>query len=177
MKFSIKIIFVLSVVLMSALITSAWSDTIDLQILGWIENAQLPDPGLKLKAKLDTGAETSSLDARVLKKFRKAGKRWVRFVVVSRESGEEFIMVRERVRTIGVVQHDGSRQTRPVVMLEICIAGQLLNTEVSLVDRSEFNYPLLLGRSALALLALVDAGNTFLSQPDCESPADGAAEP
>ena len=32
-------------------------------------------------------------------------------------------MVRERVRTIGVVQHDGSRQTRPVVMLEICIAA------------------------------------------------------
>lgn len=163
--------------LIPALITSAWSKTIDLQILGWIENTQLPDPGLELKAKLDTGAETSSLDARVLKKFRKGGKRWVRFVVVSRESGEEFVMVRERVRTIGVVQHDGSRQTRPVVLLEICIAGQLLNTEVSLIDRSEFNYPLLLGRSALASFALVDAGNTFLSQPDCESPTAGATEP
>jgi hypothetical protein len=177
MNFSIKIIFVLSVVLMPALIASAWSDTVDLQILGWIENAQLPDPGLELKAKLDTGAETSSLDARVLKKFRKAGKRWVRFAVIDRERGEEFVMVRERIRTIGVVQHDGSRQTRPVVMLEICIAGQLLNTEVSLIDRSEFNYPLLLGRSALASFALVDAGNTFLTQPDCESPAAGATEP
>ena len=177
MKFSTKIIFIISVVLMPALTTSAWSDPIDLQILGWIENAQLPDPGLELKAKLDTGAETSSLDARVLKKFRKAGKRWVRFAVIDRESGEEFVMVRERVRTIGVVQHDGSRQTRPVVMLEICIAGQLLNTEVSLIDRSEFNYPLLLGRSALASFALVDAGSTFLSQPDCESPGTGAAEP
>ena len=177
MKFSTKIIFIISVVLMPALTTSAWSDPIDLQILGWIENAFLPDPGLDLKAKLDTGAETSSLDARVLKKFRKAGKRWVRFAVIDRESGEEFVMVRERVRTIGVVQHDGSRQTRPVVMLEICIAGQLLKTEVSLIDRSEFNYPLLLGRSALTSFALVDAGSTFLSQPDCESPAARAAEP
>jgi len=177
MKYLNKMFFVFSVVLLPALMSSAWSDTFDLQILGWVENAQIPDPGLELKAKLDTGAETSSLDARVLKKFRKAGKRWVRFAVADRESGEEFIMVRERVRTIGVIQHDGTRQTRPVVMLKICIAGQLLNTEVSLIDRSEFNYALLLGRSALASLALVDAGSTFLSQPDCESPETGEAVP
>ena len=177
MKRAHKINCILSVVLMLALVTSVQSDTIDLQILGWVENVFLPDPGLELKVKLDTGAETSSLDARVLKKFRKAGKRWVRFVVADRESGEEFVMVRERIRTIGVVQHDGSRQTRPVVMLEICIAGQLLNTEVSLIDRSEFNYALLLGRSALASFALVDAGSTFLSQPDCEPPGTGAVTP
>jgi len=172
-----KLIYILSVALMLALATSARSGTFDLQILGWVENVFLPDPGLELKAKLDTGAETSSLDARILKKFRKAGKRWVRFVVADRESGEEFIMVRERVRTIGVVQHDGSRQTRPVVTLEICIAGQLLKTEVSLIDRSEFNYALLLGRSALTSFALVDAGSTFLSKPDCESAGTGAAVP
>jgi hypothetical protein len=177
MKYLDKMFFVFSVVLLPALMSSAWSDTFDLHILGWVENAQIPDPGLELKAKLDTGAETSSLDARVLKKFRKAGKRWVRFAVADRESGEEFIMVRERVRTIGVVQHDGTRQTRPVVMLKICIAGQLLNTEVSLIDRSEFNYALLLGRSALASFALIDAGNTFLSEPDCESPGTGAVVP
>jgi hypothetical protein len=177
MKFKNKIIFVLSVVFSPALTTNAWSETVDLQILGWVENVQLPDPDLDLKAKLDTGAETSSLDARVLKKFRKAGKRWVRFAVTDRDSGAEFVMVRERIRTIGVVQHDGSRQTRPVVMLEICIAGQLLKTEASLIDRSEFNYALLLGRSALASFALVDAGSTFLSQPDCKSPGTRAATP
>ena len=175
MKLPIKLICVLPVVLILALTTRAWSDTYDLQILGWVENAQLLDPGLELKAKLDTGAETSSLDARVLKKFRRAGKRWVRFAVTDRDTGEEFVMVRERVRTIGVVQHDGSRQTRPVVMLEICIAGQMLTTEVSLIDRSEFNYALLLGRSALASFALVDSGNTFLAKPDCESPTKKAA--
>jgi len=177
MKRSNKIIIAISAVFMLTLTTSAWSDSLDLQILGWIENAYLPDPGLALKAKLDSGAETSSLDARVLKKFRKAGKRWVRFAVTSRDSGEEFVMVRERVRTIGVVQHDGSRQTRPVVVLEICIAGQLLKTEVSLIDRSEFNYALLLGRSALASFALIDAGSTFLSQPNCDSPEGGEAGP
>jgi hypothetical protein len=77
----------------------------DMEILGWVEYAKLPALDLELKAKLDTGAETSSLDARIIKKFRKDGKRWVRFAVIDREHGEEHVLVRERVRTIGVVQH------------------------------------------------------------------------
>ena len=139
----------------------------DLEILGWVENARLIDPAIALKAKLDTGAETSSLDAEVIKKFRQDGKRWVRFRVSDRDTGEEFIIVRERVRTIGVVQHDGSRQTRPVVEMDLCIAGRLMRTEVSLIDRGEFIYPLLLGRSALGSFALIDPGSTFLSEPVC----------
>ena len=126
MRFSNRKIRVPSVVLMLALTSSAWCETFDLQILGWVENVQLPDPGLELKAKLDTGAETSSLDARILKKFRRTGKRWVRFAVIDRENGEEFVVVRERVRTIGVVQHDGSRQTRPVVLLDVYRVWRLL---------------------------------------------------
>ncbi len=149
------------------------ADTSDLRILGWVENAYLADPAWHVKAKLDTGAETSSLDARIIKKFRKSGKRWVRFAVIDRDSGAETIMVRERVRTVGVVQHDGTRQVRPVVELQICVAGQWLQTEVSLIDRSEFNYALLLGRSALASFALVDPGSTFLGATDCAAPEKG----
>ena len=162
------------VCILSAVTASA--ATRDLEILGWVENARLPAIGIELKAKLDTGAETSSLDSRIIKKFRKGGKRWVRFTFTDRESGEEFVLVRERVRTIGVVQHDGSRQTRPVVEMQVCIAGRLLDIEVSLIDRSEFIYPLLLGRNALASFALVDPGDTFLSDPECDPPALEAGE-
>lgn len=147
----------------------------NLEILGWVENAWLHDPEMKIKAKLDTGAETSSLDAEIVKKFRKGGKRWVRFIVRDRESNEEHLLVRERVRTIGVVQHDGSRQVRPVVKIDMCIAGRSLETEVSLVDRGEFIYPLLLGRNALQSFALIDPGNTFLGGSECESRVFGPA--
>ncbi|MFC1720020.1 ATP-dependent zinc protease [Pseudomonadota bacterium] len=157
--------------------SGAMADTANLKILGWVENAFLPGPGLEVKAKLDTGAETSSLDARVIKKFRKGGKRWVRFALVDRDSGKEYILVQERVRTIGVVQHDGSRQTRPVVQLQICIGGQTLNTEVSLIDRSEFNYPLLLGRSALGSFALVDPSGEFLGESGCDTDSKQGNEP
>jgi hypothetical protein len=159
---------ILIFMILSAQPVHAVGNSSQLQILGWVENAYLSEPGIELKAKLDTGAETSSLDSRVLKKFRREGKRWVRFVVTNRESGEEFVLVRERVRTIGVVQHDGSKQTRPVVKLELCIAGEFLETEVSLIDRSAFNYPLLVGRNALATFALVDASETFLGRSRCD---------
>jgi hypothetical protein len=42
-----------------------------------------------------------------------------------------------------------------------------METDVSLIDRSEFIYPLLLGRSALSSFALVDPGGTFLGEPGC----------
>jgi hypothetical protein len=106
----------------------------------------------------------------IIKKFRKDDKRWVRFRLIDRETGEEHIIVRERIRTVSIVMHDGERQSRPVVRMKICVAGRILNTEVSLIDRSEFTFPLLLGRKALESFALVDPGNTYLSTPDCEPP-------
>ena len=147
----------------------------NLEILGWVENAWLHEPEMKIKAKLDTGAETSSLDAEIVKKFRKGGKRWVRFRVKDRESNEEHLLVRERIRTIGVVQHDGSRQVRPVVSIDMCIAGRSLETEVSLVDRGEFIYPMLLGRNALDSFALIDPANTFLGGSECEHKVFGTS--
>lgn len=139
----------------------------ELVILGWVEHVLLVEPGFRLRAKLDSGAETSSLDARIIKKFRKGGKRWVRFAVTNPQTGEEHVLVRERVRTIGVVQHDGVNQVRPTVRVQMCVAERLLDVEVSLVDRSEFTYRLLLGRGALESFALIDPGNTYLGRPQC----------
>jgi hypothetical protein len=144
--------------------------TRDLIILGWVESVYLTDPGLTLKAKLDSGAETSSLDARIIKKFRQHGKRWVRFALTDPASGEEFVLVRERIRTISVVQHDGKNQVRPTVMMQLCVADRLIDIEFSLVDRSEFSYRLLLGRRALEAFALIDPGHTHLTQPQCRMP-------
>ncbi len=148
-------------------LATATAATRNLEILGWVEKVRLPDVGLVVSVKLDSGAETSSLDAQIVKKFRQHGKRWVRFVLTDRASGTQHMLVRERIRTISVVQHDGSKQSRPVVKINICIADRTLATEVSLIDRSEFIYPMLLGRSALESFALIDPGNTFLSEPSC----------
>ena len=149
------------------------ADSDNIRILGWIENAYLIEPGFELKAKLDTGALTSSLDARIIKRFRQYGKRWVRFAVRDPDTGEETVLVRERQRTIGIVQHEGDSDIRPTVQVNVCIAGIEREIEVSLVDRSRFRYPLLLGRRTLKDIAIVHPGETFLSDSSClEAPTE-----
>jgi hypothetical protein len=139
----------------------------DFKILGWVENIYLRDPDIKIKAKLDTGAETSSLSAIIVKKFRKDGKRWVRFQVENPRNGELVTLVRERKRTIGIVRHSGENQVRPTVKMKYCLSGVEREAEFSLIDRSEFIYPALLGRNALEHFALIDAGETFLAEKGC----------
>lgn len=168
---------VLACVVLALFVTAARGEPRELIILGWAENVVLTDPGFRLRAKLDTGAETSSLDARIIKKFRQGGKRWVRFAITNPKTGEEHVLVRQRVRTIGVVQHEGINQVRPTVVLQMCVADRLLDVEVSLVDRSEFTYRLLLGRSALEPFALIDPSATFLSRPRCKMPQTVEGKP
>lgn len=158
------------IVILVAICASVAAAPRELVILGWVEHVVLVEPGFRLRAKLDSGAETSSLDARIIKRFRKGGKRWVRFAVTNPRTGEEHVLVRERVRTIGVVQHDGVNQVRPTVRVQMCVSDRLLDVEVSLVDRGVFTYRLLLGRTALESFALIDPGNTFLSRPQCRIP-------
>lgn len=172
-----KILSIIALAYSLTVASDAPAESSDLRILGWVENVFLVDPGIEIKAKLDTGAETSSLDAHIIKKFRKGGKRWVRFSITDRETFEEFVLVRQRVRTIGIVQHEGKNQIRPVVKVEVCVDGATKKIEVSLIERSGFNYPLLLGRSALESFALVDPGSTFLAESDCHfqnSEGDGS---
>lgn len=143
-----------------------------LMILGWVEHAYLIGPNFPLKAKLDSGAKTSSLDARIIKAFRQYDKRWVRFAVEDPKTGEETVLVRERERTIRIVQHEGKSEIRPTVNIDICIAGLKRNIEVSLVDRENFTYPLLMGRRALKHIAVIHPGETYMSDESCVSVKD-----
>jgi hypothetical protein len=77
------------------------------------------------------------------------------------------------VRTVAVIQRDGERQMRPVVRIAMGIAGRLISTEISLIDRSEFAYPLLLVRNPRAPFALIDPASTHLSTPECKSKHQG----
>jgi hypothetical protein len=126
---------------------------------------------MELKAKLDTGAETSSLDAsdiRILRR-RSSGQRFVEFRLSDDDSGRTVTFKKRLVREARIKQHDGSFQTRPVVFVAVCLGDHLQEVEVTLIDRSEFLYPVLLGRSALGGLAVVDPDLTFTRDPGCSS--------
>ncbi len=125
---------------------------------------------IELKAKLDTGAETSSLDATGIRRLRRrsTGLRLVEFDLMDPLRDRVVTLKKPLVREVRIKQHDGSYQTRPVVEISVCLGNVLREIEVSLIDRSEFLYPLLLGRSALAGLVVVDPSLTFTREPDCD---------
>lgn len=139
-------------------------------IFGWVEWVEVGRHEITLKAKLDTGAATSSLDAQDIRRLvrRSTGERSVEFTVHDPESGESIRLKKPLVRLVRIKQHDGSHQVRPVVAIDICVGDHFDTVEVSLIDRSEFLYPMLLGRSALEGRVVVDPEVTFTRDPECE---------
>jgi hypothetical protein len=141
-----------------------------LKILGWVEFVRLEPWGIKVHARLDTGANTSSMSARDIDLFKKNGKKWVRFTFdfKTSEEGERSVEIeRPLTRLVKIKQHSGLPQERPVISMEICLADEVREVEFNLIDRRALNYPVLLGRRTLAGYTLVDSSRAYLSKAGC----------
>ncbi len=135
-------------------------------VAGWIETARLLPSGLELEAKLDSGAEHSSLHVEKRRYFRREGVRWIRFTVEG-GSGRRVAFERRLLRKAAIRRHSGRGDVRPVVAIEICLGAVVRRVEVNLVDRSGYDYALLVGRSFLADSFLIDAGAEELQTLSC----------
>lgn len=143
----------------------------DDKVFGWVEKATVEPWGVEVKAKLDSGALTSSLDARDIEVFDKEGEEWVRFRLKLEDEadGETFTERLERPLYRDLrVRGAGGRDERPVVLMEICLGDTLYEEQFGLRNREEMNYPLLLGRRTISHLGLLDVGETFISEPRCD---------
>lgn len=136
------------------------------QIMGVIENAEIFPGNIIIQAKLDTGADNSSLNVRHLNEFDREGVPWVQFEVTDRE-GKTVTIERNLLRTAKIKRHKGPRQERPVVMMGICIGNYYKEVEVNLVDRDRFKYQLLIGRSFLKGAVVVDPAQEYTIEPGC----------
>jgi len=144
----------------------------ELPIHGWIEEAKIYPEGVPVKAKLDTGALTSSMDAKDIEYFKKDGQKWVRFKVVvkSSDTGDETVQEFARAVLRNVkVRGAGGEDHRPVVSMKVCLGTQLLDEEFSLRDRKDMLYPVLIGRKTLEHLGPVDVRRTFTQKPSCKA--------
>ena len=152
-------------------------------VYGLNEQVSLPELKLEVTAKLDTGAETASLSARDISRFKRNGKTWVRFYLAIDNSHAHPIerplaRVSKIKRRSGDYDPEASKTytARPVVELELCMGHTLRTIEVNLTDRSAFQYPLLIGADALARFgALVDPSITYAAgKPGCATAAHSA---
>lgn len=149
--------------------------------LGFVEWVVLEETGLRLKARLDTGAKTSSLHAVNVEPYKKDDKEWVSFQLPLADHKDQEDADGENLedvvlefnlpvkRTVEIKRKGAPSQSRYVVMMEFCIAGTTHKTQFSLTDRGKFSYPALLGRRFMSDdNILVDSSNTFLAEKECE---------
>lgn len=146
------------------------------QVLGWVEKAIVMPVGATVKAKLDSGALTSSMHATAIELRERDGEDWVEFELELEDtaSGEQVLMpMALPVERFILVRGAGGEDRRPVVKLELCIGDQVYTEQFSLRDRGDMLYPILIGRRTLRDLGLVDVNSTYLTRPSCDR-VDGA---
>lgn len=134
---------------------------------GWIENVRIHPGNLLIRAKLDTGARHSSLNATEIKKFERHGENWIQFYVVDRR-GKKYHFEQKVHRYAKIKEHGAAPDRRPVILLGICLGSVYKEVEVNLEDRSNFKYQLLLGRSFLMGSIVVDPSATLTTTPICQ---------
>ena len=128
--------------------------------VGEVEDVVLMPWRVVLPARIDTGAATSSLDARELKvkdniaEFR-----------LPKKYGN--LQLRLPVTEWQKVRSADFRERRPVVEITFCIGPKLIHTQVTLNDRSTVTYPLIIGRNVLKDKFVVDCMHSNCLPPSC----------
>jgi len=125
----------------------------------------LPALGVKqVKAKLDTGARTSALHAFNMETFWRDEELWVRFSVHPFQRNDKYVIACESavegIRT--VTNPGGRRQKRLVINTEITLGGETWPIPLSLTDRDEMGFRLLIGRTAMHRNLVIDPDRSYL---------------
>lgn len=140
------------------------SDKPDLPVIGWREWISLPDLGIKtIKVKVDTGARSSSLHAIKQRIFERDREQWVRFYVnpVQHEAKNKIKAESRILEFRSVRSSSGAVDMRPVISTHIELLGLVWPVELTLSNRDEMGFRMLLGRQAFRDKFYVDAGRSF----------------
>ncbi|WAJ68975.1 ATP-dependent zinc protease family protein [Catenovulum adriaticum] len=136
-------------------------------IVGALEVCHLPKLGIKnLSVRVDTGAQTSSIHVDNLKKVTKKGKPWVEFDIhPNLYDVNEVTRCESSIKDIRWVKSsNGTRQQRFVIETDFQIGEQSWPILITLTDRSDMTYMMLLGREGMKDKILVDPAQTFLCE-------------
>ena len=128
--------------------------------IGLVEEIILLPWGVKIPARIDTGAAVSSLDVRELTVKEKTAE----FSLPPKYGG-----TRISVPVVGwqKVRSAESRERRPIVEIDLCVGPKKLRARVNLNDRSQVQYPFLIGRNILKENFVVDCMKEHCNPPSC----------
>ncbi len=137
------------------------------EAIGWIEHVQLQPQNLVLQAKIDTGADNASIHADNIKVYEHQGAKMVKFSIANQQ-GQRVDYELPLVRYTSIKRKGAASLQRPVVSMSLCLGHTLRTVNINLADRKNFKYRVLIGRSYLKDLYLVDSSKQFTAEPDCQ---------
>jgi hypothetical protein len=141
----------------------------ELKVIGRLEPINFPEWDLyDIDAKIDTGAYTSSLHCHHIKPVKKEDGEYVRFNLLdpSHETYNDKLFELPIHRKKVVKSSNGSTEERFVVKTKVQVFDRILTAELSLTDRSEMRYPVLVGRKLINGRFLVDVSQKYLSKKE-----------
>ncbi len=132
------------------------------EIIGAIEWLYLDPPGRHYRARIDSGAETSSLSASNVVEFERDTDDWVRFTF-QHNAEEDPIELELPVKRVILIRQPATTEAerRVVVEFDIRLGEELQTTEFALTDRSHMTYPMLLGRAFLMDIYVLDVSRSY----------------
>lgn len=133
-------------------------------ILGELEWVYLPLVKEHFKARIDSGATTSSISAKNIVNFERNGKSWVRFTLEHKDTKIKPKQIEAAVVRVARIRQASATgiEHRPVIKLNLHLGQSLVQSaEFTLTNRSEMDFPVLLGREFLQDISLIEVGRTF----------------
>ena len=136
----------------------------DLPVIGWREWVKLPDLGVaRIKVKVDTGARSSALHAYDVEEFTKDNEAWVRFKIhPNQRNGKRVVTAEAKILDYRMIKNTGGKSTkRPVIMTNVTLLDITWAVELTLANRDEMGFRMLLGREAIRRRMIVDPGGSY----------------
>ena len=145
--------------------SSSQSAASSLPIIGWREKVTLPKLDIStVKAKIDTGARSSALHAFDIELFKRGEVEFVRFKVHPVQRSRKKVVVAEApLLEIREVRNSGGKaESRPVISTVVALGGKEWPIELTLTNRKQMGFRMLLGRQAVRRRFLVDSGKSYI---------------
>jgi len=127
-----------------------------LETIGEVEPVSIVRAKMIKQARIDTGATTSSLDVEDYTEFERDGRKWVRYHLKDRTTGEIAELENRVIKFVLIKRIDAESHRRPVIRLKVRLGSKTLNEEFTLADRSQLDFPVLIGRNILSGNFMVD---------------------